>query len=142
MRSRRLLITSFILVALVGAELVLPAAALSPLRDYDRAERVARRYLQVLSIRDQESYLAAKKRLSRLVSPEIQRSLFGEDRYTGTAVYPPRVTVLHCRGSIDGGKQFTFKMDLRIEYVGANRNQMVTILVTIVDGVVTQTMRV
>lgn len=54
----------------------------SRLSDYEVDEIVAKRYLDVLTIRDEVTYQAVKSSLYSSLSGELQQSLFGSGEYT------------------------------------------------------------
>ncbi|MCT4606222.1 MAG: hypothetical protein N4A64_09000 [Marinisporobacter sp.] len=112
-------------------------ALLSFFISYERAKKSAVKYLQIVTIHDEESFQRVKNEIYDIVSPEVRKVLFDKGKYEGGSYSPITYKVNSVRGYIKGCNHYIFKINWT-----SNGYYTINSVICIKDGIVYDTYRV
>jgi hypothetical protein len=112
-------------------------ALLSFFISYERAKGSAVKYLQIVTIHDQESFERVKEELYNIVSSEVRKTLFDKVRLEGGRYPPIRYRVNKIEGRVIGYNHYIFKINWT-----SNGYYTINSIICIKDGIVHEIYRV
>lgn len=107
------------------------------LEDFNKGERLAKEFMQILTITDNTTYNTVKSRLNQHLSTSLKDEIFKNSKYDGYNSVTARVVVKESKGDIIDKYTTVYKVDV-IRYLGdLDVGQGITFLITIKNGLIT-----
>lgn len=97
--------------------------------DYYEAQDLAKKYMSVFAINDEESYKTAQLELKNCLVSSLSTPLFGLGEYRGEPGNPVSYSISYIAGEFNSGNTYTFK--ITGDYVSLGQSWQRTVLVTV-----------